>query len=82
MRIRIHSPAWAYKYGSCIRGLIVVTFCLEKLHTMKVRLEEKQRACRRQREVEAELAQQEGREFTPYSPIWYKQVRAPAQYSS
>lgn len=41
---------------------------------MQVRLEEKQRAARRQRELEAELAQQEGREFIPYSPVWYKQV--------
>jgi hypothetical protein len=40
----------------------------------QVRLEEKQRAARRERELEAELAQQEGREFIPYSPGWFRQV--------
>jgi hypothetical protein len=42
--------------------------------TTQVRLEEKQRAARRERELEAELAQQEGREFIPYSPGWFRQV--------
>jgi len=45
-------------------------------NTEKVRLEEKQRSVRRQRELEAELAHQEGSggEAYTYSPTWYKQV--------
>ncbi|XP_064088994.1 oxysterol-binding protein 1-like isoform X4 [Macrobrachium nipponense] len=38
----------------------------------KLRLEEKQRATRRQREAEAEQAATEGREYPPYSPVWFK----------
>ncbi|XP_066954241.1 oxysterol-binding protein 1 isoform X15 [Macrobrachium rosenbergii] len=38
----------------------------------KLRLEEKQRATRRQREAEAEQAAAEGREYPPYSPVWFK----------
>jgi len=45
----------------------------DKANTEKVRLEEKQRAARRQREVDMELALQEGREAQPYTPTWYKQ---------
>ena len=39
-------------------------------------MEEKQRSVRRQRELEAELAHQEGSggEAYTYSPTWYKQV--------
>lgn len=37
----------------------------------KVRLEEKQRAARREREREAEAAAKEGRPYPPYEPIWF-----------
>jgi len=40
----------------------------------KVRLEEKQRGVRRQREAEAEMAAQEGRDYVGYQPLWYKTV--------
>jgi len=40
----------------------------------KVRLEEKQRGVRKQRELEMELAQQEGREVQAYQATWYTQV--------
>lgn len=43
-------------------------------NTEKVRLEEKQRAVRRQREVEAEMAAQEGRVYEPYHPTWFRKV--------
>jgi len=51
----------------------------DEANTEKVRLEEKQRGVRRQREIEAELAQQEGREYEGYKPIWYKAM--PDQYN-
>ena len=51
----------------------------DEANTEKVRLEEKQRGVRRQREIEAELAQQEGREYEGYKPIWYKAL--PDQYN-
>ncbi|KAG1705475.1 Oxysterol-binding protein 1 [Nymphon striatum] len=41
----------------------------------KVRLEEKQRAVRRQREQEAELAAQEGRPYPGYEPLWFKKQK-------
>ena len=44
----------------------------DEANVEKVRLEEKQRATRREKEVEAELAQQEGREFTPPQPTWFR----------
>lgn len=37
----------------------------------KVRLEEKQRAARRQRESEVEEAAKQGRPYPPYEPIWF-----------
>jgi len=43
----------------------------------KVRLEEKQRAVRRMREQEAELATQEGRTIDPIEPHWFKLVPDP-----
>merc|ERR1719381_440682 len=43
----------------------------------KVRLEEKQRAVRRMREQEAELATQEGRTVDPIEPHWFKLVPDP-----
>lgn len=46
----------------------------DEANTEKVRLEEKQRAVRRQRETEQELATQEGKEYTAAKPIWFKQV--------
>uniref|UniRef100_A0AAR5P8P0 PH domain-containing protein n=1 Tax=Dendroctonus ponderosae TaxID=77166 RepID=A0AAR5P8P0_DENPD len=39
----------------------------------KIRIEEKQRTVRRQREAEAEKAASEGRPFTPYKPLWFEQ---------
>merc|ERR1719369_2225425 len=51
----------------------------DEANTEKVRLEEKQRAVRRRRELEAELAQQEGREYEEYQPLWFKQVVDPQQ---
>ncbi len=38
----------------------------------KVRLEEKQRAVRRQREEESALAAQEGRPYEGHQPVWFK----------
>jgi len=49
----------------------------DEANTEKVRLEEKQRAVRRQREIEAELAQQEGREYEGPKPTWYRAVPDP-----
>jgi len=49
----------------------------DEANVEKVRLEEKQRATRREKEVEAELAQQEGREFTPPQPTWFRTVPDP-----
>lgn len=46
----------------------------EEANSEKVRLEEKQRAVRRKRELEKELAQQEGREFKEYEPLWFRKV--------
>ncbi|XP_025830345.1 oxysterol-binding protein 1 isoform X2 [Agrilus planipennis] len=43
----------------------------------KLRLEEKQRASRRQREAEAEKAAAEGRPYPPYMPLWFEQRRDP-----
>jgi len=40
----------------------------------KVRLEEKQRAVRRMRETEAEMALQEGRDYVGHQPAWYRTV--------
>ncbi|KAJ8956395.1 hypothetical protein NQ318_015133 [Aromia moschata] len=41
----------------------------------KLRLEEKQRAVRRQREAEAESAAAEGRPYEPYRPLWFEQMK-------
>lgn len=41
----------------------------------KVRLEEKQRISRREREAEAEKAAAEGRPYPPYEPIWFSKQR-------
>jgi len=46
----------------------------DEANTEKVRLEEKQRAVRRKRELEAELALQEGREYEDYQPLWFTKV--------
>ncbi|KAL0267043.1 UNVERIFIED_CONTAM: hypothetical protein PYX00_009415 [Menopon gallinae] len=43
----------------------------------KVRLEEKQRAVRRQRESDAEVAASSGQPYRPYEPIWFKQEKDP-----
>lgn len=39
----------------------------------KLRIEEKQRAVRRKRESDAEIAAAEGRPYTPYKPLWFEQ---------
>lgn len=41
----------------------------------KVRLEEKQRAVRRQRDHEAEIAAQEGRPYEGHQPIWFRREK-------
>ncbi|CAG9854060.1 unnamed protein product [Phyllotreta striolata] len=41
----------------------------------KVRLEEKQRSARRQRQSEAELATENGESYPPYTPAWFQQVK-------
>ncbi|KAL2091938.1 hypothetical protein ACEWY4_011736 [Coilia grayii] len=43
----------------------------DEANTEKQRLEEKQRAARRRREAEATEAQEEGREFEAYQPLWF-----------
>jgi len=53
---------------------------VDEANTEKVRLEEKQRGVRREREVEAEIAAQEGRDYTGANPIWFKTV--PDKYQS
>ncbi|XP_072392952.1 oxysterol-binding protein 1 isoform X1 [Diabrotica undecimpunctata] len=47
----------------------------EESNKEKIRLEEKQRASRRQREAEAEKAAAEGRPYPPYKPLWFEQMR-------
>ncbi|KAF5286953.1 hypothetical protein FQR65_LT12412 [Abscondita terminalis] len=49
----------------------------DEANSEKLRLEEKQRAARRNREAEAEIAAAEGRPYPPYEPIWFVQVREP-----
>lgn len=44
----------------------------DEANHMKILLEEKQRAARRQREQEIEKAKNEGREIKPYHPTWFK----------
>jgi Oxysterol-binding protein len=46
----------------------------DEANAEKVRLEEKQRAVRRQRELEAEQAAAEGTTPEPYQPIWFNKV--------
>ncbi|CAB3985242.1 Hypothetical predicted protein [Paramuricea clavata] len=43
-------------------------------NTAKGKLEEKQRAKRREREAEAELAKREGRVYEDYKPVWFEKV--------
>ncbi|KRX60372.1 Oxysterol-binding protein 2 [Trichinella sp. T9] len=43
----------------------------------KIRLEEKQRASRKQREIEAEQAISEGREYKGYEPVWFTKHKDP-----
>ena len=47
----------------------------EEANAVKVRLEDKQRAVRRQREEEAEIAAQEGRAYEGHQPVWFKKVK-------
>jgi len=49
----------------------------DEANSEKVRLEEKQRAVRRVREQEAEVALAEGRTPSSYSPRWFKSVADP-----
>ena len=44
----------------------------EEANKEKVRLEEKQRAVRRRRELEAEKASTEGRTYEGHKPVWFK----------
>ncbi|KAK6640657.1 hypothetical protein RUM44_012354 [Polyplax serrata] len=46
-------------------------------NAQKVRLEEKQRATRRQREEEAEKAASKGQPYPVYQPIWFKKEEDP-----
>ncbi|XP_046841435.1 oxysterol-binding protein 1-like isoform X2 [Xenia sp. Carnegie-2017] len=46
----------------------------DEANSAKGRLEEKQRAKRREREAEAELAKREGRVFEDYKPVWFEKV--------
>ncbi|KAM8704724.1 hypothetical protein ACLKA7_009217 [Drosophila subpalustris] len=48
----------------------------------KLRLEEKQRAVRRQREAEAKQAAASGREYPAYEPRWFKQQKVEGTESS
>lgn len=43
-------------------------------NTAKGKLEEKQRAKRREREAEAVLAKREGRLYEDYKPVWFEKV--------
>ena len=47
----------------------------DEANTEKVRLEEKQRAVRRTRELEAEKAAQEGMPYEGHKPIWFAKVK-------
>ena len=47
----------------------------DQANVEKVRLEEKQRAKRRDRERDEALAAQEGRSIEPHQPIWFKRVK-------
>lgn len=44
-------------------------------NTEKIRLEEKQRGVRKQRELEADLALREGKPVEQYSPVWFKKEK-------
>ncbi|EDW67762.1 oxysterol-binding protein 1 [Drosophila virilis] len=47
----------------------------EESNKEKVRLEEKQRTARRERETEAEQAAAEGRPYPAYEPMWFKREK-------
>lgn len=49
----------------------------DEANELKVRLEEKQRAVRREREEEAERAAAEGKPYVPYEPSWFKICKDP-----
>ena len=46
----------------------------DEANTEKVRLEEKQRSVRKEKEVEAEMAVAEGRTPESYQPLWFSKV--------
>ncbi|XP_055861522.1 oxysterol-binding protein 1-like isoform X2 [Biomphalaria glabrata] len=47
----------------------------DEANRVKVRLEEKQREVRKQREAEAEKARAEGLDYPPYKPTWFQKER-------
>ncbi|XP_067015224.1 oxysterol-binding protein 1 isoform X2 [Anabrus simplex] len=47
----------------------------DEANVEKVRLEEKQRAARREREAAAEKAAAEGRPYPPYEPVWFRKEK-------
>ncbi|KRZ16763.1 Oxysterol-binding protein 2, partial [Trichinella zimbabwensis] len=49
----------------------------EDANLEKIRLEEKQRAARKQREIEAEQTISGGREYKGYEPVWFTKHRDP-----
>ncbi|XP_013784959.1 oxysterol-binding protein 1-like [Limulus polyphemus] len=49
----------------------------DEANEVKLKLEEKQRANRRQLECEAQQAAAEGRAYTGYEPVWFKQQSDP-----
>ena len=46
----------------------------DNANSEKVRLEEKQRCARREKELEAEQAAAEGRTLESYQPVWFSKV--------
>lgn len=49
----------------------------DKANEVKSLLEDKQRACRRKHEEEAEQATSEGRPYVAYEPAWFKKQKDP-----
>ncbi|XP_014670942.1 PREDICTED: oxysterol-binding protein 1-like [Priapulus caudatus] len=49
----------------------------DEANDIKLRLEEKQRVKRREKEMEAEKASAEGKPFQPYEPVWFRKERDP-----
>uniref|UniRef100_T1HZJ1 Uncharacterized protein n=1 Tax=Rhodnius prolixus TaxID=13249 RepID=T1HZJ1_RHOPR len=49
----------------------------DEANAVKIELEEKQRAARRQRESSAEQATSGGQPYPPYEPVWFKKETEP-----